>query len=488
VTGDRLCDARLASLPARVSRPAYDRAAQRTGIVHFGIGAFHRAHQAVYTDDAMAGGDRDWAIAGVSLRSPDVRDQLQPQDGLYTLSQRDASGERLRVIGAVREVHVARENPEAVVNALASADVHIVTFTITEKGYWRDPSSGSLLIDAPDVAHDLRGEGAPRTIYGFLERSLSRRRAARLAGMSLVSCDNLAENGPQLAALLDEFLERRDAALATWARRETSCPSTMVDRIVPATTAADLTRIAGALQIEDRAAVVTEPFHQWVIEDRFVGPRPRWEVSGAQLVAEVRPFETAKLRMLNGSHSALAYIGLGLGHDYVHQAVTDPDLGQFIVQLMRDEAATTLTPAPTQDLSAYADALFGRFNNPALPHRLAQIAMDGTQKIPQRWLASIAALEQSGKTPRALLFAVASWIAFVCTPSQQLDDPLAEQLLGVRKLADDPRAAVQAVVGEQGLFRDVWRASPSAAQTIESWVSAIKRHGMRRTLLAFHAD
>ena len=436
----------------------------------------------------MAAGDRDWAIAGVSLRSPDVRDQLQPQDGLYTLSQRDASGERLRVIGAVREVHVARENAEAVIDALISADVHLVTFTITEKGYCRDPSSGSLLTEAPDVAHDLRGEGAPRTIYGFLERAFSHRRAAGLPGVSLVSCDNLADNGRQLAALLDEFLERRDAALAVWARRETSCPSTMVDRIVPATTVADLNRIAGALQIEDRAAVVTEPFHQWVIEDRFVGPRPRWEVGGAQLVADVRPFETAKLRMLNGSHSALAYIGLQLGYEYVHEAVADPDLAPFIAGLMRDEAAATLTPVATQDLSAYADALLSRFNNPALPHRLAQIAMDGTQKIPQRWLASIAALERSGQTPKALLFALASWIAFVCTPSQQLDDPLAEQLLGVRKLADDSHAAVQAVVGEQGLFRDVWRADAEAAQAIESWFASIKRREMRQTLLAFHAD
>ena len=488
MTGDRLCDARLASLPARVSRPAYDRAAQRTGIVHFGIGAFHRAHQAVYTDDAMAAGDRDWAIAGVSLRSPDVRDQLHPQNGLYTLSQRDAEDERLRVIGAVREVHVARENAAAVINALASADIHIVTFTITEKGYWRDPSSGSLLIEAPDVAHDLRGEGAPRTIYGFLERAFSRRRAAGLPGVSLVSCDNLADNGRQLEALLNEFLERRDAALAAWARRETSCPSTMVDRIVPATTAADLARIAGALQIEDRAAVVTEPFHQWVIEDRFVGRRPRWEAGGAQLVADVRPFETAKLRMLNGSHSALAYLGLQLGYEHVHQAVVDPDLAPFIARLMRSEAAATLTPAATLDLSVYAEALLGRFNNPALPHRLVQIAMDGTQKIPQRWLASIVALERSGKTPRALLFALASWIAFICRPSQQLDDPLAERLLGVRKLADDSRAAVQAVVGEHGLFREVWRADSHAAQTIESWFTAIRRRGMRQTLLSFHAE
>lgn len=482
----RLCEARIAQVPQEVGRPAYDRKAQRVGIVHVGIGAFHRGHQAVYTEDAMARGDRNWAVTGVSLRSSHVRDSLQPQDGLYTLAERDATGERLRVIGAVRNVLVAKEDAEAVIAALASPDVHIATFTVTEKGYWRDSSSGSLLVDASDIAHDLRGDAAPRTLYGFLERALARRKAAGLSGLSLVSCDNLAENGRQLSALLVEFLERRNPSLAAWARNEISCPSTMVDRIVPATTQSDLERIEGALRMQDRAAVVTEHFHHWVIEDRFVGPRPRWEEAGARWVADVRPYETAKLRMLNGSHSALAYIGLSLGHEYVHQAITDPDLGPIVRQLMCNEAAASLAPTAGQDLTAYAEALIERFNNPSLAHRLAQIATDGTQKIPQRWLAPLAALEQSGRPAPSLLFALAAWIAFICTTLQRIDDPLAARLAGIREAAGaDARAAAGAVVGPSGIFRDVWQTSAAALRTIETHVETMMGQGMRRALVAF---
>lgn len=479
----RLDSARLDSLPSNVRRPAYDRAQQRTGIVHFGIGAFHRAHQAMYTDDAMAAGDRNWAITGVSLRSPDVRNALQPQHGLYSLVERDRSGERMRIIGSVRDVLVARENPDAVIAVLASRDVHIVTFTVTEKGYLRDSSTGSLLLKATDLAHDLQGEGAPRTIYGFLAQAFARRRAAGLPGMSLVSCDNLAENGQQLAQLLNEFLERRDPALAAWARRETTCPSTMVDRIVPATTPHDLDRVAAALGLEDQGAIMTEPFHQWIIEDRFAGPRPRWEAGGAQVTRDVRPFETAKLRMLNGAHSALAYIGIGLGLECVHEAVADPELGAFVRQLMLVEAAATLTPAADQDLPAYADALLDRFDNPSLAHRLNQIAMDGTQKIPQRWLASIAALHSQSQPAPALLFALAAWIAYFCTPGRVVNDPLAARLAEVQEQTQgNPRAAVDAVVGDGGLFHGVWRADADTATRIAQHVDSIMRNGMSQAL------
>ncbi|HET9448231.1 MAG TPA: mannitol dehydrogenase family protein [Steroidobacteraceae bacterium] len=477
----RLSNANVETLPADVRRPSYDRSTQRTGIVHFGIGAFHRAHQAVYTDDAMAAGDRDWAISGVSLRSPDVRDALQPQDGLYSVAERDSAGERLRVIGSVREVLVGSDDAERIVATLASAHVHIATFTVTEKGYLRDPDTGSLLTTAADLAHDLQGDAAPRTIYGFLERGLARRRAAGLPGMTLMSCDNLASNGRQLAALLDEFLERRDPALAQWARNENSYPCTMIDRIVPATAASDIARIAGVLGCEDRAAVVTERFSQWVIEDRFAGPRPKWEVGGAQLAADVRPFETAKLRMLNGAHSALAYVGLGLGLEYVHQAIADPELNALVRRIMK-EGAASLAPAPAQDLVAYAETLEHRFANPSLGHRLIQIAMDGTQKIPQRWLAPIAALVKQGWQPTGLLFALAGWIAFTCTGQRKLDDPLAGRLAEIRERSSDARSAVSAIVGANGLFSAAWQADSATLHVIEAQVAAIAQLGMRRAL------
>ncbi len=356
---------------------------QRSGIVHLGIGAFHRAHQAVYTDDAMNAAARDWGITAVSLRAPQVRDQLQPQGCLYTVTQSGNSGQQIRLIGAIRQVLVAPEDPSAVIAALAAADTRIVTFTITEKGYHRQRDQ-SLDTAAPWVARDL--EGGAQTIYGLLARSCALRRERGLPGLTLLSCDNLADNGRQLQQLLLQFLERVDPATAAWVRRECRCPATMVDRIVPATEPADLARLDGELGLHDAAAVMTEPFRQWVLEDDFAGPRPPWEAGGAQWVSRVAPYETAKLRMLNGGHSALAYMGLSRGHKYVHQAIADPSLAPLVSVLMRVEAARSFEPAPEQDLDGYADQLIARFANHARPHRLRQIAMDGSQKIPQRWL------------------------------------------------------------------------------------------------------
>jgi fructuronate reductase len=388
----------------------------------------------------------------------------------------------VRVIGSVRDVLVARENPTAVIAALTSPNVHVVTFTVTEKGYQRDPATGLLLTEAVDLAHDLRGGEPPRTIYGFLGRAFAHRRAAGMSGMTLLSCDNLADNGRQLEALLHEYLEGRDPALAQWARREISCPCTMVDRIVPAMTAADLDHAANALGFEDRGAVITEAFSQWVIEDRFVGPRPKWELGGARLVSEVRPFETAKLRMLNGAHSALAYVGLGLGLEHVHQAIADPDVNALVRRLMK-EAAASFTPAPGQNLAEYADALLRRFDNASLGHRLTQIAMDGTQKIPQRWLAPIASLRQHGQSAPALLFALAAWITFACAPGRVLDDPLAQRLAAIREnTSGDAKASVDAIVGERGLFSGVWRADSATVEQIQAQMAAIAKRGMRQAL------
>ncbi|RZM05539.1 MAG: mannitol dehydrogenase family protein, partial [Sphingomonas sp.] len=371
----RLSAATVERLPVEVARPAYDRGVQAIGIVHLGIGAFHRAHQAVYTDAAMTAGDRDWAIAGVSLRSAGVRTALAPQDGLYTVTERGA--ERTTLIGSVREVLVAPERPGAVAALLASPSVHVVTLTVTEKAYHLGPG-GELDVDV--------AKAAGGTIYHHLGEGLAARRRAGLPGLSIVSCDNLANNGALLGRALATWLDRIDPVLCRWVEAECTFPATMVDRIVPAVTAADLDRVEATSGLRDEGAIVTEPFRQWVIEDRFAGPRPRWEVAGAQLVPDVGPYEAAKLRMLNGAHSALAYLGLLAGHAYVHEAIAHAEVGATVERLMRDEAAASLAPAAGQDLDAYADALLARFRNAALPHRLAQIATDGSQKIPQRWL------------------------------------------------------------------------------------------------------
>jgi fructuronate reductase len=429
-----------------VQAPGYDRSAQAAGIVHIGIGAFHRAHQAVYTDDAMNAGDRDWGIIGVSLRSGDVAAQLNPQDGLYTVSTRSVAGTDLRLIGAVQRVLVAAENPQAVIDAIAAPTTHIVSFTVTEKGYLRGPG-GAL---------DLAAAQEPSSLYRFVGAGLAARHADGLPGLTLLSCDNLAGNGAVLQALMRQYLAAAHPEVGDWFDTECRCPATMIDRIVPATTEADRAAVEAQLGARDEGAVVTEAFSQWVIEDDFAGPRPRWETVGAQLVADVAPYETAKLRMLNGAHSALAYIGLGRGHDYVHQAIADPAIQPVIERLMRHEAAPTIDAAPGQDLPAYASALLDRFANPALDHRLIQIAMDGSQKIPQRWLETLAWHQQRGARCPSLEAAVAAWIAFLRS-DHPIDDPLVDRLRDAAAMPD----ALARLFGGSGLVASEWRPETS---------------------------
>ena len=467
----RLSAAGLERLPACILRPGYDRVAQRPGIVHLGLGAFHRAHQAVYTDLALAAGDRDWAITGVSLRSAQVRDQLLPQDCLYTVTESDAAGQTTRLVGALRAVLVAPEDPQGVVSALAGPDTQIVTITITEKGYWRAAGAGLALdFAAADIRGDLEPGAAPRTLYGFLAEGLERRRRAGLPGLTLLSCDNLADNGRQLHALLWQFLERRDPVLARWFEAQCACPCSMVDRIVPATTARDLTRLTDTLGQHDAAAVFTEPFHQWVIEDRFAGPRPRWEVGGAQWVSEVACYETAKLRMLNGAHSALAYIGRFRGHEFVHQAIIDPPLRHLVERLMRIEAAASFRPAPGQSPDRYADSLLRRFANPARPHSLRQIAMDGSQKIPQRWLATLHSLAAADIRCEALLTALGAWIAYVRGDRFEVQDPMAAELAQLWRGTGQAGIAA-ALFGASGRFAAHWRAPPADLARLDETVA-----------------
>jgi fructuronate reductase len=446
------------TLPENVAQPGYDRRAQRTGIVHFGIGAFHRAHQAVYTDDAMNAGDTDWGIAGVSLRSGDVAEQMNPQDGLYTVTERSAAGDKLRLIGAVQKVIAAATNRDAVIAAIASADTHIVSFTITEKGYGR-AADGSL---DREFAND-------RSVYAYLAAGMQARCKANLPGLTLLSCDNLTNNGLQLRRLMREYLNQHTPELTGWFDAECTCPSAMVDRIVPATTEADRDAVAEILGVRDEAAVFTEPFSQWVIEDRFAGPRPRWEVGGATFVSDVQPYEVAKLRMLNGAHSALAYLGLARGYEFVHQAMADAELASLVGQLMRDEAATSFEAAAGQDLDAYADALVARFRNPALNHRLSQIAMDGSQKIPQRWLQTLSDQQKRGKQCPALIEALSAWMMHVRGDTHVVDDPMRDVLNAQWQEAGNTGIS-QALFGYDGLFSQYWQAASADVAMIETHI------------------
>lgn len=428
----RLSEATLARLPSDVAVPRYDRAAVRKGVVHLGVGAFHRGHQAVVFDQALASGDLRWGVTGVSLRSPEVRERMAPQGGLYTVLVRNGDLERAQVIGAILEILVAPQQPEAVIAALASPDTHLVTLTVTEKGYKLDRATGGLLHEDADVRHDLASLAAPRTAPGFLVAGLAARRAAGLAPFTAMSCDNLPDNGALLRGAVLSLAKAHDPALARWIAAEGAFPATMVDRIVPATTAHDIAALAARTGVEDQAMVATEPFLQWVVEDRFCGPRPDLAGMGVQLVKEVAPWEAAKLRLLNGAHSAMAYLGGLAGDACVHDFIGRPD-GAAFVEALWDEAAETLDPAAGIDVPAYRRTLALRFANSALRHRTRQIAADGSQKLPQRLIAPMLERRARGLPVAALALAVAGWMRWQAGVTDAgepfaVDDPLADRL------------------------------------------------------------
>lgn len=459
----RLRADRLAELPAAVRRPNYDRARQAVGIVHFGIGAFHRAHQAVYTEDAMDAGDRDWAIVGVSLRSASVAQQMNPQQGLYSLSARSGAAIDCRVIGAVKKVLVASEQDDELIALLASADVRVLTFTITEKGYC-SAANGLLDFSAANES----------SVYRYLTAGLARRRMQRLGGLTMLSCDNLSGNGERLRRWLGLYLQRHDPSLAEWVDQHCAFPSSMVDRIVPATTEADHRAATAALGMDDLAHVATEPFSQWVIEDRFVCGRPNWADHGAELVQDVAPYETAKLRMLNGAHSALAYLGLIRGYTFVHEAIADAEIRSIVQRLMCDEAAPGVACAPGQDLGRYASSLLQRFANRALNHRLEQIAVDGSQKIPQRWLDTLIFHSREGRHCESILIALAAWLLHVRGDARRVDDPLAEKMAAAWRQQGDA-GVLPALFGPRGLVSTIWTPSQREADTIRENIKKLSQ-------------
>lgn len=427
MTRSHLSDATLQQLPEGTKIPLYDRGKVTPGMVHLGVGAFHRAHQAAYVDDCLAAGETDWGIVGVSLRSPDTRDALTPQDGLYTLAIRSSGEEELRVIGSIQSLLVAPEDPGAVLAALTDPRTRIVTLTITEKAYLR-AAGGGLDASHPDIIHDLANPRMPKTAHGFLTEALARRLAAGTPPFTVLCCDNLPANGATLHRLLTEFAALRDAGLARHIADAVAFPSSMVDRIVPATTYADRARIAGQLGVEDAWPVMTEPFRQWVIEDNFPAGRPAWEKFGVTMVGDVAPFEDMKLRLLNGAHSGIAYLGLLSGHATVDRAFADPAIRQFVDGLWA-EAIPTLPEDAGLDTKTYTAELAERFSNTALAHRTAQIANDGSQKLPQRIIASALECLEAGTEFVHLTLVVAAWIAACAArgntlPENHFTDPL----------------------------------------------------------------
>lgn len=479
-----------ASLPlARNLRPLrYRREDIRSGIVHLGIGAFHRAHQAAYIDDLLALGAQDWGIRGASLRSKGVHDQLAPQDSLYTLLVRDGDQSDARLVGAVKDVIVASRSPDLLIAALADPAIRLVTLTITEKGYKLDPSTGGLLENDADLAADLANPSSPVTAIGYLFAGLAERRRRGLMPFTILSCDNLPNNGERTMAAVLAFADRVDPVIADWIRGDGAFPSSMVDRIVPATSQADIDGLGNLTGLIDEGMVKTEPFTQWVVEDRFSLGRPDFEAAGVQMTSNVAGWEHAKLRLLNGAHSSLAYLGGISGCDYIHECLSDDYFAGFLERLW-DEAQTTLTPVAGLDVRAYRASLRRRFANSALLHRTQQIAMDGSQKLPQRLLGTIRARLQAGAPIDALALGVAAWMRWQLGISEQgrsfiVDDPLAPQLRELATAAGrNAEALCRSLSGVTAIFDTDLPQNPLFTQAVEQALDLLLKHGARHAAL-----
>lgn len=493
----------MATLPARagwqVTGPAIDPTRLAIGIVHFGVGAFHRSHQAVFTEDAAAAtADPRWGILGVTGRTEAVVRQLRPQDCLYGVLEKDTTATSLRIVGVIREVAWPGRDTERVLAAMAAGSTHIASLTITEKGYLRAPD-GAIDLDVPGVRQDaariereLSGGAAPSdasaTAIGLLVRGLARRYSLGGQPITVLPCDNIVSNGAMVKKVVGSFARAAvsdNPAHTGWLRwldESVAYPSTMVDRITPAVTWSDREEAAGLLGLDDEALVVAEPFSQWVVEDRFAGPRPAWELAGVIVTDDVAPYERAKLRILNAAHSLLAYVGALAGYDTIARAVADPALREAARVMLDEDILPTLQSPPGLDLGDYRDQVLARFANPALAHTTLQVAMDGSQKLPNRILGTVADRLDAGRVPDRLAFAIAAWIRFIAATLEpegpRLDDPLAERLQAAvgsfDRLDSDAAAAVARVFALPEVFSPQLRDSAAFRAAVVAQLTGVR--------------
>jgi fructuronate reductase len=440
----------LNNLPAdvRFNKAALD---SKIGMVHLGPGAFHRAHQAVYTDNAMEYGG-DWGICAVSMRSTGVRDELAEQDNIYTLAIIDEQPS-YQVISAIKEVLVLGEQREQVMQRLIAPSTHIVSLTVTEKGYCLN-GKGELDVNNSDIVHDLKNLTLPISAIGLLTLALQQRMQNSTTELTIISCDNLADNGNKLGRAIIRFAEEVDKQLALWIKQNVCFPNTMVDSITPASNDELRARVANAIALQDNWPIQREAFTQWVIEDNFSGPRPAWDKVGVTFTQDVSGYEKAKLRLLNGSHSTLAYLGLRCGFETVNQAITHPALYTLISKLLKEQVALSFSAPSELDVDAYIDAILKRYSNKHIRHLLSQIAWDGSQKLPFRLLGSIQDNLAQGHSISLLCAGVAAWLHFIVSAAHskfKIVDPLAEQLIseGLQCSGHDPKDVARLLNMEQ---------------------------------------
>jgi fructuronate reductase/mannitol 2-dehydrogenase len=468
--------------------PTYDRAALTPAIVHLGVGGFHRAHQAVYLDDLAQRGITDWGEWGVGFRSRAMRDALAPQDFLYTVVERDHEGARARVIGALGRCLFAPDDPDAVLAALADPRTRLVTLTITMAGYDIDPVTGDFKAEQPDIQADIARNRAapPLTTFGYLCEALARRRAAGLMPFTILSCDNMRDNGGATRTAVVAFARQRDRELADWIAEEVAFPSCMVDRITPETTPEDRALVAEKFGIADRWPVMTEPFRQWIIEDNFCNGRPPLDEVGGRFVQDVGPYMTMKTRLLNASHSALGYLGTLAGYSRTDEAMGDPLIRAYIARLMEEEVTPLLPALPGVDFAEYRSTLLERFANPQIADDLARLCARGSTKVPTFLLPSITEATRQGRPHMLLDLAVAGWFRYL----QGTDDAGRaidiKDAIGTRlhdlALTDgnDPRPQL----AEHGVF-DSLGENEAFAESLERATGMLERDGARATLDAY---
>jgi fructuronate reductase/mannitol 2-dehydrogenase len=481
-----LSNATLSKLGAHVRVPSYDRATITPAIVHIGVGGFHRAHQAVYLDElAERGISTDWGVIGVALRHRAMKDALEPQDGLFTVVERDDEQDVARVVGSIAAVLFAPEEPEAVLTALSDPQTRIVTLTITGNGYHLDPETGRLA-DGADVRADLAEPARPRTALGYLVESLDRRRRAGIRPFTVLSCDNVPDNGATAHLAVVGLAEARDPELAAWIDAEVAFPRTMVDRITPETGADAYDLVGRSFGVDDRWPVVTEPFSQWIVEDRFCNGRPPLEEVGVQFVDDVEPYERMKKRLLNASHSALGYVGYLLGHRDTAGAMTDPLMRSYLDRLMEDEIAPLLPQVPGVDLDEYRATLLTRFSNGKVGDQLERLCGRGSTKVPAYLLPSIVEARQQARPHELLNLAVAAWVRYlrgvdldgreISIKDARLDELQPMAIAG----GDDP-APFMANSRVFGWLAD----DPMLVRSVARILTALERDGLRPTVEAF---
>ena len=485
----RLSDLAIPSLLERRSElvlPNYDRRSLLPGIVHIGVGGFHRAHEAIYIDDLMrAGGAKEWGICGVGLRAADkaMRDALVPQDCLYTVVARNAQGDTAQVVGSLVKYLFAPEETQAVLDMLAAPQTRIVSLTITENGYNFHEATGEFNAAHPDIQHDLAHPNQPVSVFGYLAESLNRRRLAGTPASTVLSCDNVPQNGDMARKTLLAFAALRDSALHDWIGQNVLFPNSMVDRITPQTTDADRQMVRDEFGIEDAWPVVCEPFRQWIIEDRFSDGRPPLEKVGVQFVGDVHPYEMMKLRLLNASHSAMGYLGFLAGFSYIHEIMADDLFREYIRRLMDDEVTPLLAPVPGIDLTEYKATLLTRFANPTLQDQVTRICLDGSAKVPKFLLPSLQeALARNGSAT-LLTLALAGWFRYLRGIDEQgqpysIEDPRIEELQPpARAGGSDPRP----LLAVSDLFGDLRQSEPFVKQ-LSGFLEQLDTHGARATV------